>query len=109
MQGFGNMTRPDDGFGNSTAFGMQGFGNMTPPEMPAGGFGNSTAPGTGPGSMQGFGNGTAPQGVPAQGPGNGNGASQSGNSNQPATNQQTKEDVIADLINRLQGLLSGKV
>ncbi|MDD1689243.1 MAG: hypothetical protein LUQ66_01105 [Methanoregula sp.] len=92
FRGDGNMTPPDFGnmtAGNVTAHGMHGnityraFGNETP--------GNGTAPVDRPDGMQ----------------GDQNQAQQSGGQVSGQV-QQSKEDVIASLINELQALLSGR-
>jgi hypothetical protein len=112
MQGFGNMTpkeMPEGEFGNITAYGPPGFGNRTPQEFPGFGSGNATARAMGPGAMQGSLNGTAHQDTSGADDNRMTGSPQSGNAQQGTTSTQTKEDVIADLISRLQGLLSARL
>ena len=60
---------------------------------PTGESGNATAPGYGPGAW----------------PDDGTAGQHSDSAYQPSAKQPIKEDVIADLFSRLQGLLSGNL
>jgi len=121
-QGPGNMTRqvpPSGEYVNATApgnrpDGVAGFGNTTPPQRSAGEPGDfgSMENGQGPGNMTRqappsgeYGNATAP----GHGAGAWDGGENSGQQPDSSSRQPSKEDVIADLFSRLQGLLSGNL